>query len=305
MKRVVTIVFLFLMLAKAGVTFQTKVHAQQPYSSGQQWNVFTIPTSNSISKSTVIFHSDNHYVQYAGNVYKILYGDSGDIINEMYGIYREDNGKVFMREFNSWQQPKEEYLIYDWNLDIGETVYVQYGESETGLVLDAITDTTINDNSYRVFHLHYLSNSNFTEKWIEGIGSELGFPFPGTKNNPVSPFYYPMTADLLCYYENGELLWDNPNYDECIINYWIGVSESEETPELSIYPNPTKDNVTINYSAQGEAVIEFFDVLGRKKYQDIMIGNEKKVETEGLLKGVYIVIIRDQKSTKRTVLLKK
>ena len=252
----------------------------------------------------MIFHSDNHYVQYAGNIYKIMYCDSDDIFDMIYGIYREENGKIYMRELNSWGNPTEEYLLYDWNVNIGEVVYIQHGDIETGLVLDAVTDTTINEEKRQVFYLHYETDSNLTETWIEGMGSELGFPFCGTKNNPVSPFYYLMTTDMLCYYENGVLSWDNPEYDNCVIDYWVDVPEFKGHTDIIVYPNPTKGNITIKHPIHSETIIAIYDTFGRNVYRDTMRSNEQKIDMSRLPNGLYIVFIQDLDSTKHTFFLK-
>lgn len=302
MKHIITKAFLILLFFSVAASVKA-----QPivYKYGQQWNVYSIPTSSSPAKScTLIFHSDNHFTQYAGNVYKLLYVDSGDIMGALYGLYRENDGKVFIRELNSMQQPQEEHLLYDWNISIGDVAYVQQGDLEIGLVLDAITDTTMNGNNRRVFHLHYETDNELTEIWVEGMGSELGFPFSGTKNNPVSPFYYPMTTEMLCYYEGGDLFWDNPAYDECVIDYWGNIPEIEECTSVFVYPNPTRGDVTIKKTFHREAIIEIYDLMGRIVFHDNMENEEKKVDMSCFPKGMYIVSIQDYESTKRSLIIK-
>lgn len=292
--------FVFL---SALLTFSESYHAySQPgvYQTGQQWNVYTTPTSTTIQPSTIIFYF-NQYAQYNGYVYKMLYCDSGDIVGISYGMYREEDGKVFMRKINNWKQVSEEYLIYDWKLNIGDTAYVQLENNETGLVLDAVTDTIINDDERRVFHLHYETNADLTEVWIEGMGSELGFPFSGTRNNPVNPFYYPMTTEMLCYYEDGVLCWDNPNYDECVINYW-DVPE-DHVADVWVYPNPTRDVVSIKHGDQICETIEIFDSFGRMLYHDIMNEAEKTIDISMFPKGVYYVLLYGSNNTKCETLL--
>lgn len=303
MKRNITKAFFSLFLVSSAAGFH--VYAQPfTYTTGQQWNVYTIPTSTNKSGNTIIFHADNQYAQYAGNVYKIMYCDGDDIMDLMYGMYREDNGKIYMREFDSWGYPQEEHLLYDWNLNIGEVAYIQHGDIEIGLVLDAVTGTTINGEERRVFYLHYETDSNLTETWIEGMGSELGFPFCGTKNNPVSPFHYPMTTEMLCYYEDGELSWDNPNYDDCVINYWVDISEIEECKDITVYPNPAREVVTIKYEAHTEAEIEVYDTFGKTIYHGIMKDNEHKIDMGQFPNGLYVVLIQNYESVKHTLIFK-
>ena len=279
----------------------------QSYSeeSGQRWNVLTMPTFTTIPSCTIILHSDNQHVQYGNYVYKMLYCNSDDIINLLYGIYREENGKVFMRENPGGMWPAtEEFLLYDWEMNIGDTAYVQRGDWTKGLVLDNISDTLMNGSQRRIFHLHYMNNDSVTEIWIEGMGSELGFPYSGTKDNPVSPFYYPMTAELLCYYENGDLSWDNPHFDECIINYWLDVENVSEESVLCLYPNPTQDCFTIKYTNNNVSTIKIFDMFGHEIYNDIMESSEKIINTNMFPDGVYYVLLQNTKDKLHTMLIK-
>lgn len=219
----------------------------------------------------MIYYTDSHFANYGGHIYRLLYSQSDIIDDDPIGMFREENGKVFMRELEN-MTPTQEYLIYDWNLNIGDVVYVQPEEHETGLVLDAITDTIINEVERKVFHLHYEADADLSEIWIEGMGSELGFPFSGTKDNPISFNFLPMTTELLCYYEDGELAWDNPDYDECVMGSIVDNPELYNDNSLSVYPNPChdvihiilddKNNNIFIYDNQGVMVSQFKNIVG-------------------------------------------
>jgi hypothetical protein len=217
-------------------------------------------------------------------------------------MFREENGKVFMRELEN-MTPTQEYLIYDWNLNIGDVVYVQPEEHETGLVLDAITDTIINEVERKVFHLHYEADADLSEIWIEGMGSELGFPFSGTRNNPISFNFLPMTTELLCYYEDGELAWDNPDYDECVMGPIVDNPELYNDNSLSVYPNPTNGPITIKHNEIDITIIEIFDALGRMIYCDNN-GIKENIDMQEFPAGIYVIILKDNNNTKRTTFIK-
>ena len=289
MKKFTLKIKLFLLLIS--ITANTVALAQWINPTGQQWNVYVKPTSTTIPKCTMIYYSDNQTGTFGGNLYKMLYSKSDIIDDHPIGLYREDNGKIFMREVKN-MTPTEEYLLYDWTLNIGETAYVQLGESETGLVLDAITDTIINEEERRVFLLHYETNPELTEIWIEGMGSELGFPFSGTKNNPIAFNYFPMTTEMLCYYENGELSWDNPDYDECVMGFVLDVSEQDDISGISVYPNPTKGNVTI--TGENLSKIEVVNIVRQNIMSSDCEGSSATINMSVLPAGVYIMRIRTE-----------
>ena len=280
------------------------------HTTGLQWNVYTTPTTSTSQACTFLYYADNRFTNYNGHVYRILYYDSDDLFNVLCGVYREDNGKVYMiaiqdlKQLNEGTPKLEEYLIYDWSLNVGETAYVQSGSARIGLILDEITSTTINGETRRVFNLHYENDGALTETWIEGIGSELGFQFSGTKNNPISPFHYPMKTALLCYYEYGELSWDNPAYDDCVINYYLSANDIDGEEEACVYPNPTTGKFTIKNISQDETVIEIFDASGRQCYRGVMDSQEQTIDISSLPSGIYCVILKTAESSKRMMIIK-
>lgn len=277
------------------------VDAQPPYvySSGQQWNVL-IGSVYGNQLMTSVYHADNQYANVNGVIYKILFVDSDDIINVYRGLFREINGKILYRELDPYQNAGPEYVLYDWTMEVGDVTYVRYGEATRGLVLDQITDTVLNGVERRVFHLHYENDIELTEIWIEGIGSELGFLYSGTKNNPESLIAY---AALLCYYEDGNTTWDNPDYDSCVISYWAS-EEEEKEDDVSVYPNPTKGIFTVRLIEQGTVTINVYDVMGRRLLNYTGTGEHCTVDISHLPNGIYYVLMGNDGITSRTTIIK-
>lgn len=277
-----------------------KTNAQyRIYEKGQQqWNI-CLGSAYSNYHKTSVFYSGNQQVSYGGLIYKLLYVNSGDIMQYEYAIYREDNGKVYMIELNRSTNNRQEYLIYDWTMDIGDVVYVRYGEAMRGLVLDQITDTVLNGIDRKVFHLHYETNPDISEIWIEGVGSELGFPFSGTKDNPESMI---VDAELLCYYEDGVQIWDNPNYDDCEISYW-NVQENT-CDKVGVYPNPTQGVTTIKLTGQGNNTVVVYDIMGRVIMKRTEKGDCLDIDLTYFPNGVYNIVIYDNESIYQTKIVK-
>ena len=278
------------------------------YQSGQQWNILVEPIEPSLSRFTMIFHTEGmnltqDTVTYENKEYCILYADIQDIEYSRIGLFREDNGKVFYREFDGKSSEiGNECLLYDWNLSVGDTVFVQQGDNETGLVLDAVYDTIFNGENHRVFSLIYKSDLTLTEKWIEGIGSELGFPYSGTRLHPINPFNYDMTTGLLCYYKDGNLAWQNPECDTCVIDYWN--LDEEETLPLIVYPNPTRSNINICLSNQGKSHLEVFDFTGRRIFESFETGEKCVVDLSLYPRGLYYVKIQNETTIQNKSIIK-
>ena len=86
-----------------------------------------------------------------------------------------------------------------------------------GLKLISVNDTILEgENAPRKkYVLEYLVDSipgDFYETWIEGIGSEYGLI------NPCSRVLVGGVYDLLCYYEDEDLIWQNSSFNSCYID---------------------------------------------------------------------------------------
>ena len=73
----------------------------------------------------------------------------------------------------------------------------------------------------------------------------------------------------------------------------LAVNKVEKQDETSVYPNPAKDVLTINYP-DSNPKFKVFDVSGRV----IITGNGSKVDISKLKNGVYFVQAENLKPTK-------
>ena len=76
------------------------------------------------------------------------------------------------------------------------------------------------------------------------------------------------------------------------INRYIGVSytgmglKSETNSKISIYPNPTKENITISVeNFNGKIQAEVFDIIGNR----LQVTNETSLSLRDYSKGIYIL----------------
>lgn len=74
-----------------------------------------------------------------------------------------------------------------------------------------------------------------------------------------------------------------------------GINHIEEVAVLSIYPNPTREQFQVIYTANTEAVntIKVFDLAGRVAYEESFNANaglnQQAINIAGLTKGIYLV----------------
>jgi len=117
-----------------------------------------------------------------------------------YNLFYEDSGRVYQNGL----------LYYDFNMKPGDSLVYDINNK---IVVDSINYREMIDGDYRKhFYLSYFKNRKYISSpiWIEGIGSVLGL------NSPVVPSEeFGGESFLLCVHENGEQLYQNPEYDTC------------------------------------------------------------------------------------------
>ena len=257
---------------------------------GKQWNVaFSYPwfppepqhhytTAYKVEGDTVV----------EGTAYKmLLYTRSEHFTNWAFcGVLRETNeGQVFYRGYGNHVFGDEE-MLYDFSMQPGDSIQY-YDESESYLVLVSVSDTLM-ENDYmprKKFVLQYKEEGylwdGYYETWIEGIGSLFGLL------NPGSLFLVGGWDNLLCYYEDGDLLFQNPDFNSCYMGT-DGVDENEVENLVAVYPNPASGVVRIEGIEAEE--VWLYNALGQVVKR---VRNSNEVSLEGLVQGVYLLRIAD------------
>ncbi len=187
---------------------------------------------------------------------------------------REDTTerKVYIWEDNS-VPPSPEYLLFDFNLEVGDTLN-SYFNGGGGLIVDSIYMVTLeNGETRRVWDF----NSNYFPLevyYIEGIGGNHGLftPLP----IPLEDSYR-----LICVKENDELLWGA----ECIEIY-NSIEETLANP-TQIYPNPTSTHLWINRKNATPATIQLININGQIVHTQKLTAPQSQINVSTLQKGIY------------------
>lgn len=128
--------------------------------------------------------------------------DLGQWCTESFSTYeavigiREENKRVFVLP-NPLSEESEEYLAYDFNLTVGDTVpnpayYQESGLSDFDLIIQSIDSVLIHGTWRRRFQINSFPDI------IEGVGSSSGLL------NPLNYFWSgACEISLLCYLEQG------------------------------------------------------------------------------------------------------
>jgi hypothetical protein len=206
-------------------------------------------------------------------------------------LIREDsNVKVY--RYDSFNQ--EEYLLYDFTLEIGDLFYTggEIGGNPLFALVEDI-DSVLIDGEFRK---RIIFEDWFDEFWIEGIGSSTG---------PFRPFENIFTSDMgwefLCLEEDSNIIYQNPDYSECFISIVDNMNEiiSQNSNLIKIYPQPSKDFVNIKILDNSVIFneIELININSKNKYCYKLNGNQFIINLKSYSAGLYIILVKSKNKT--------
>ena len=178
----------------------------------QKWNVVYMASMNYPNDYFTEIQSIRDDITLDGVDYKLVWTKSKYGIAKA-GAVREEDRRVYYRRKIS-QNYQDEVLLYDFNLTVGDTVTVNWMHQQ--LIVLEESEVEVNGTMRRQLGLGRYAvgypPTEVDEYWIEGVGSTYGFLNSGYEEM-MGSFYY-----LLCYYENGNLVWNNEEFDDCVMN---------------------------------------------------------------------------------------
>ena len=182
---------------------------------GKQWNVlFSYPWNppEPQHKYTDIYKIEGDTLV-DGVSYKVMYTTRNENLTgwSVCGVIREteDRQVLYRRDGSSYDE-----ILYDFSMEVGDTIIMNgSGFYPDWMFVVETNEILINGEPRKQIVLEYSWGDQ--EVWIEGIGSLYGIIDSG------SLFLTGGSTNLLCYYEDGDLIWQNttPGYDECYMVY--------------------------------------------------------------------------------------
>jgi len=201
----------------------------------------------------------------------------------------EDNKRVFI---NDLLFKRDSILLYDFNLQIGDTVVTDL-DIQTFLIVSQI-DTLLIGNKKRKRIKFTMSESCLDNMyWIEGIGSTNGLLHPGD-------FVVGTHNTLLCFKENSETIYYNNIFGTCYPDYptsYNSINDKKEVKRLNIYPNPATEKISIELTENAIGTLKIYSLEGRIILnENITINYKHDVSISHFKEGVYIVQFANNKT---------
>jgi len=199
-------------------------------------------------------------------------------------LWRETKDmKIYSRHL-FWQ--KEE-LLYDFSFIKGDTLKLLSGGA---FVVDSVSTKMWGGKMRKHWYLNPPHaegdpvNPGYSTTWIEDVGQENFFMY--STRGYIGAFNY-----FLCFYEDGEQVYNNPEFNTCFYTSASGIKVLKERYQL--YPNPVSDKLFIatNQPNKGDLSIELYSIKGeliRKECFDSG-SNPIQVNLSSLKSGSYVL----------------
>lgn len=247
------------------------------------WTIASIGWGSYFANETFVITGDTTI---NSTIYKAIYTTKDSIYNPAISSYfcavREVNDKWFFIPADS----TKEFMLYDFDIEIGDTVEINnpWMEGEMELIVFKVDSVELNGSYYKKFDLGYMVTQEkhyISDYWIKGIGSTQGIYQSGFRL--VDAGY-----QLLCFHRNDTLVYlDSPDGTCGFLS--TGIRANSSVPDIKISPNPVFDQLSVisNHSL----IIEIYDSAGKK----VISSDRKQIDVSFLLNGIYIVKICDAK----------
>ncbi|MBP7273012.1 MAG: T9SS type A sorting domain-containing protein [Saprospiraceae bacterium] len=225
------------------------------------------------------------------------WGALGDIDNGKLIIY-EDNNVVYFYQANQFT------VLYDFNKTAGETWITVIDSCESVITVDSVGMDTINGFPLKALYITS-EGPTFGGKILQYIG-DVGRPTP---NN--SYYCLGFVVDGIIYtglrcYEDSVLGFHNFNIASTCDYTTSSIEEVEDEFGLSISPNPTSNQITIQTKMPQQLSFNIYNTLGQLLKQGITQGNFTTIELNNLAAGIYSIELRsDNKAQRKCFIVQK
>jgi len=257
---------------------------------------FHFPDSNaiwSVYNEKYFVQGDSIYNSFDYNKY-FLSCDSTVITGSFFALLREDTitKKIFAIPAGS----ENERLLYDFSLNLNDTCTVyplsfMYYSGPIRIKVDEIDSILLNDEQYhqRKKIIGIDANTHIAEYWIDGIGSTFGLFNSGLTGIGYADISYPT---LLCFEQDGLIVFDNPVFIDCYEPYPPAIVESYDPENVFIYPNPGTNQLNIRIS-NSDLKFEMMNLNGQLVLERLVNSNNNSINTEILKPGMYFFKLSD------------
>jgi len=265
--------FLKFCLTFISLSYSISVFSQNLISENKVWSIvteggmeqpWTRTTSYKFSGDTTI-----HQMQY-----KKLYISEDEQKKDwkLNSLWVENNDSVFQYSLAS----EENLLIYDFNISEKDSFLNLY--TDNYLYVDSIRTREWGIGVRKLIYFHSKEQSNLHTIWINGVGQN-GDITRSSEAGVTGGF-----SSILCFEENGELVYQNPNYNSCSV--FTSVTTIKKEPKFVEVYSTCENLITVNPLIGNPGIFQVYDLIGNKIVQKEIELMESKIRLPST--GIYI-----------------
>lgn len=209
------------------------------------------------------------------------YSKTANKPDKLFAAIREENKRVYIR-YDGQHYYSDEYLLYDFNLGIGDFTPGGYGQI---IAIDSIFFF----GSYRKRFTAFKASERNTSHYIEGIGwQEHGLI--RRPNCQYANCYY----TFICFNNDGNILQPPFPPSTCydILPYGSITLAPYINGEDKIYPQPFSSTLIIESANAVKAVL--YNYLGKVIFNERIADNRLVLNTSNLINGIYLLQLFDK-----------
>ena len=256
------------------------------------------PDSNAIwsnSNQKYFIDGDSTFNNINYKKYKLT-NDSIVTTGNFYALVRQDSNNKQIFTIRSGET--KESILYDFSLSVNDTTSVfplsfPYHSGPISVIVDSIDSVKIGSEYRRRLKISGVNeNTGFAEYWIEGIGSTMGLFNSGITGIVVFDVRYGV---LLCFEENGVLLYRDSNANTCYQSPTIGLAESVIKNQIVFFPNPVISSFTIESNDEIQ-LFRTYSMTGKLFEQRKCHKKLIEVDVTDYPSGVYLIMVQTKNS---------
>ena len=199
-----------------------------------------------------------------------------------YALLRSENKRMY-----KWNEElNEEQLLYDFDMQVGDTFQVHSEILESIAIVESI-DSILLGGEFRkriMVNAELIGNNEF----IEGVGHRFGIWTPNWNSEVCG-------TGLNCFSLNEDHYivqdwtypWLSIAEDSCVFN--VPVEQIQDTENLVVFPNPVSNVLQIkNIGNSPITAVRIMDTIGHL----VMTGNrQQQIDVSHLPRGIYFIEI--------------
>jgi len=229
---------------------QPIIKAQNFIDETKQWAIVSIPVMELSLRFTHYYKFSGDSIINGSTYHKIYQSNDSNQVNWTFSdLWWERNDSIFRYCQHYGNINDTTYLVYDFNIIEGDSFNL---DNFYSMVVDSVR--LIEWGGVQRKHWYFtLYNDVIT--WVEGVGQLGNF-------NCSSPCLNSMDDQLLCFVTNGNIVYQNSDYNSCYVQTSSEMLKNSSKTNISIMPSENGGIIIINPNSE-KGVIVFYTIDGR------------------------------------------